>query len=1235
MWTALQEGLLISQTKTCTLFQCDSLQEEYQTSSQDIKKLSLIVSPTKTGEENEVPLCLQEKGVRGLGIPDDIKSQESPKDSFSNRDSSVRNLQIPKYKFIHDRVQQAAYSLIPEDQKKAIHLKIGLLLLKNIPVAEQEDNIFQIVNQFNVAVELITEKKKCDDLAQMNLTAGRKALVSTAYTTALKYLNTGIELLTNDSWERRYNLSLNLFETATEAAYLAGEFEQMEKFVEVVLKQTQTLLEQVKVYEFKIKALGAQNKTLEAFNTALAFLKLLGVEFPEHPTERDLELAMAETASNLKGRSIEELINLPQMTDAKSLAVMCILSSTSNLAYQVAPQLFPFSCLKQINLSIQYGNSPLSCYAYVTYGLMLAGAIGDIQSGYEFGKLGENLLANFNVKEVKTKIIVSFNSVIRHWKEHANCVLKPLLEAYRNGIETGDLEYSAYSLNTYTYCSYFLGRELTVLAREIQTYKYAISEMRQEKVFHWNSIYCQSIFNLLETVENPCCLIGEFYDEEKMLPIQQHANDMMGLLHLYCSKLNLCYLFNEFSQAIENASLAEKYLDAGLGQIVIPIFHFYDSLAHLAVYPQLDEYEQNQILHKVEINQQKIQYWANHAPMNYLHKYYLVEAERYKVLGQFFDAMELYDSAICLARENEYSNEEALANEVAARFYLDLGKDKIAQMYLIDAYYAYSRWGAKAKVQDLAKRYPQLLASILEEEKPSTHPTQQTTSNTKSLSSLSSHQTVIGLKTSISDSLDLAAVIKASQALSGKIELEQLLSTLINIVMENAGASKCALILSKVNNSNLTVTAISTSSKIEFPSTCLESSHDIPITLINYVKRTLEILLVDDVKADRSIADDSYIIREQPKSILCIPIINQAKLIGIIYLENQLTTGAFTRDRLEVLQVLTTQAAISLENAILYKNLADANQKLMEYNHTLEELVETRTQELIDKNQSLQQTLENLKRTQSQLIQSEKMSSLGQMIAGIAHEINNPINFIHGNIQHTNQYIQDLLDLINIYQQECSNPSPAVEEKIEEIDLEFILKDLPKMLDSMKVGTSRIRNIVLSLRNFSRLDEAEMKFIDIHEGIDNTLMILQHRLKKQSERDEITVIKEYGQLPEVNCYAGQLNQVFMNILSNAIDALEEELRNGRTKAPIIKICTEVVNNHKVKIKIADNGCGIPETVKQKIFDPFFTTKPIGSGTGLGLSISYQVIVDKHQGQLICNSTPGEGTEFIVEIPMQM
>ncbi|BAY09271.1 PAS domain S-box protein [Calothrix sp. NIES-2098] len=285
--------------------------------------------------------------------------------------------------------------------------------------------------------------------------------------------------------------------------------------------------------------------------------------------------------------------------------------------------------------------------------------------------------------------------------------------------------------------------------------------------------------------------------------------------------------------------------------------------------------------------------------------------------------------------------------------------------------------------------------------------------------------------------------------------------------------------------------------------------------------------------------------------------------------------------------------------------------------------------------QNLEATLSELQRTQTQLIHSEKMSSIGNMVAGVAHEINNPVNFIHGNLIPASQYTKDLLRLVELYQQHYPDPPEEIQAEIVDIDLDFLKEDLVKLLESMRIGTQRIREIVLSLRNFSRLDEAEFKQVDIHEGLDSTLMILHNRLKSKQNHPEISVIKEYAKLPLIDCYPGQLNQVFMNILSNAIDALEESLvtKCEQIINPQIRICTEVIDRNRVAIRISDNGKGIPPAIRSKLFDPFFTTKDVGKGTGLGLSISYQIVVDKHSGKLSCNSAPEQGAEFVIEIPV--
>ncbi|MEH1790215.1 MAG: ATP-binding protein [Nostoc sp.] len=962
----------------------------------------------------------------------------------------------------------------------------------------------------------------------------------------------------------------------------------------------------------------AQSQMQDAVYTALDVLQQLGIELPKEPTQTDISLGLDKTKLTLGNKTIAQLIDLPNMSNPNALAAMQILSSTISAAYIGAPQLMPLLVLESVNLSVRYGNTTLSAVAYAWYGMILCGVVIDIETGYQFGQLAVQLLERLNANDSKAQTLFTNSTFISHWREPVRNIMPSQLEAYQTGLETGDVEYASWAAVMHSYNQYWVGEHLSDMEGKIRSLMVAIARFNQKNASVYLQIVHQATLNLLDHTKDPSTLSGESYQVVEAIPLHHATNDRTGLFFSYLCQQYLHYLFEEYAEAVEKANTAKLYFDSCISTLPTVIHCFYDSLARLAVYPKVSSSEHQELLKQVKENQKKLKQWAFHSPSNHQHKFLLVEAERYRILKKYLPAINLYDHAIALAKENQYLNEEALANELAAKLYLDWGKEKIAQVYMIEAYYCYTRWGAKAKVVDLETRYPQLLATILQKQQPSFK-------LTETMISISSHtiQSSTVSSASLCEALDLATILKVSQSLSSEIELDKLLSTLLEVILESAGADKCALLMPK--GSRWVIEALS---QLEQPSIILrrlpfDDGQTVPVTLINRVKNTLTLTVIENAVVEPTLAADPYIIRHSPKSILCAPILNQGKLIGILYLENNLTVGAFTSDRLQVLKLLTTQAAISLENAQLYRQLE-------EYSHTLEQKVEERTQEITHSYTQLESTLEKLYSTQAKLIQAEKMSGLGQLVAGIAHEINNPINFIYGNLQPASQYVASLIELNNLYQQLYPQPLPEIAEKITDIDLEFISDDLQKLLLSMRVGADRIRQIVLSLRNFSRLDESEIKSVDIHSGIDSTLLILQHRLKNNSKYSEITVIREYANLPLVNCYASALNQVFIHLINNAIDALQESKVN---RTPTIRIRTEFSESQKVLIRIADNGVGMSESVQNKMFNPFFTTKPIGSATGLGLSTSYSIVVEKHGGELNCISKLGEGTEFFIEIPV--
>jgi signal transduction histidine kinase/serine/threonine protein kinase len=451
--------------------------------------------------------------------------------------------------------------------------------------------------------------------------------------------------------------------------------------------------------------------------------------------------------------------------------------------------------------------------------------------------------------------------------------------------------------------------------------------------------------------------------------------------------------------------------------------------------------------------------------------------------------------------------------------------------------------------------------------------------------------------------LDFAAIIKASQSLSSTIKLDELLHQLTEIILQNSGGDRCALIL-PYSDGNWRVKAMATPDSKKLCSEPLEGNLHVPVKLIQYVKNTQELVVINNLETELPVIDE-YLIQQQPKSILCLPILNQGKLIGILYLHNRSTSGVFTSDRILILNFLCTQAAISLENARLYQQAGQA--------------------------------LQNLQQAELQLVQSEKMFALGNLVAGVAHEMNNPLGFICATLQQIKPMFAEMLTHLQLYQARLPEPGAEILDHAAEIDLDYSLEDLPKMIDSMIMASDRLKNISTSLRTFSRADQVYQVPFNIHEGINSTILILKHRLKANEQRPAIKVITEYGNLPEIKCFPGQLNQVFMNILANAIDALEES-NKGRSFAeiqahpPYIFIKTLIIDQ-QVKIAIANNGIGMSEEVKQRIFDHLFTTKAVGKGTGLGLAIARQIVEEKHHGSLVVNSRLGEGTEFVITLPI--
>ncbi|MEH1963460.1 MAG: PAS domain-containing protein, partial [Nostoc sp.] len=771
-------------------------------------------------------------------------------------------------------------------------------------------------------IELVADQSERNEIARLNLIAGQKAKAAIAYSMAKKYLATARVWLAASSWQTNYDLTLDLYLETTELAYLCGDFEQVECWVAIVLQEAKTVLDIVKVYEVKIQTYIAQNQLLEAINTGLQVLQQLGISFSEKLSQSDIQLELDTIISRFDNKPIQDLIQLPEMAKPEKLAAMRILSRITLVAYHAAPDLVPLLVFKQVNLSIQYGNTFVSPFAYANFGLILCGMVGNIEAGYEFGQLVLRLLPHLKIHSLKARTLFMVTNFIIHWKEHIRETSKPFLQAYQSGLETGDLEFAAYCAFTYCLQLFIVGKELVEVEHEMAKYCEAIHQIKQTTSLNWTQIFQQSVLNLMGCSVNPSRLVGESYNEENRLPYHEIDAVILFLVHL--NKLILCYLFSEYVQASENAAIAESYVIRVIATPLVPLYYFYNSLARLATYPESSAQAQSEILKNVAVSQEKMKQWAYYAPMNYLHKYHLVQAETARVLGQLLEAEEFYEQAIQGAKDNDYLQEEALAYELAAKHYLARGREKIAQTYMKEAHYCYERWGAYAKVKDLETRHPQLFPQSSGMAYAPIHKTSGTTSN---------HSPI---------AFDLAAVMKASLAISSEIELDKLLSSLMKILIENAGAQTGFLILENSGKWVIEASGELNEGENVYTTQVLQSiptANHLPESIINYVIRTHESVILNDATREGNFINELYIQHNQTQSILCLPLLNQGKLVGVLYLENKLAAGAFTPERVsfgdttrtQVLNLLSSQAAIAIKNAKLYSKLRASESKMAQF----------------------------------------------------------------------------------------------------------------------------------------------------------------------------------------------------------------------------------------------------------------------------------------------------------------
>ena len=821
------------------------------------------------------------------------------------------------FRFAHDKIQQAAYLLIKEEKKKGVHLEIGRLLQQN---TKGEEFSFGVVNHLNMGLKLITDKEEKLQLTRFNLQAGKKANSSGAYQSAYDYLNLAMNLLETDSWQTEYALTLGIYNNIVEVTYLMKDYEQMEALAEVVFQKAVNLLDKIPVYETRIVTYTAQAKYSDAVKTSLQLLKLLGIKFSGKPGKLQVNISLLKTKTALRDKSFDDLARLPVMTDSTALATIRILNMSLTSSYFTNANLATLMILKMVRLSIRHGNAPDSTVAYVIYGFLLCNSLDATEQGYQFGEFALRLLSSVKAKKFEAKVTYNAYAFIIYYKNPLKSTIPHLLKAHRLGLENGDLEYANSSLAIYAIYLFCSGEKLENILPQTIKSKASAKQFGQEDTAKHLEILHQTILCFQGKTEVPYYLTTEKRGEEAEVNSYIEA-ESKHILSVYCFyKLILCYLFEKYAKAHQTFQLVKKHVDFDLAYFTKNLFCFYDSLTQMAIFPQSPKKQQRKILKQVKANQKKMHKWAHHCPENFLHKYHLVEAEKHRVLAKTEKAIEHYDQAIRLAQKHEFLQEEALANELFAKFWWTKDKEDLAGMYMQKAHYLYGLWGAKAKTNQLEEKYPRLLHK----------------------KSYSSSSMVIGSSdtgNASNESLDLSSVLQAFQTLSQEVKLTHLIEKMLQVVLENSGAQRGILIDNDQNNLLVKARGNAQGGIRVLEGKPLKDSPNLSQTIVRYVARTKETLLLNDAIKEKRYANDAYIQKKKPRSILCFPVLRQGELSVIFYLENRLAANTFTSERLETLKTLSAQMAISIENALLYENLEDK--------------VKERTQELSNKNEEL------------------------------------------------------------------------------------------------------------------------------------------------------------------------------------------------------------------------------------------------------------------------------------------
>ncbi len=1085
-------------------------------------------------------------------------------------------------KFSHDRIQQAAYSMIDSQDLPKIHLFIGRFFVES---GADSQSIFETVRHLNAGGEYIMEYSEKSVAAKLNVEAARQANTASAFASGYEYAQKAIEYVGEKGWRLDKSIMLQASEQAVLSAARMDMTDSVERVALLAQKHSQSVVELLPIEFYRVRFYRSKNNFPMALKLSEELIRSLGYSLPQMEKIGPLRMltSFIRLELALKGKTIEDIQSAPIVSDEKKLAILKILGLLLITTFFSNRWAGLYAGFENLRLSLRYGVDEETISIWGMY-CMMASVMGNIDKAYSYQRIIQYFGQRFGIATVSAKTSAIFAVFVMPWKQSLHEGISTLVEGYHHATDMGLVLEAATNLQAAQLYQFWTSNDLQAAVQTMSSYTETVGTMNEANHHQMMLARLQAAHNLLGEgeyafVDEPARLEGELFHEAKQIQFYEEVKDRVSLQVLYFMKTMLAFLLGTKEESLRQTRILQQYQGAGFGGIMPVISQYFIALSCAQAYsvsaPIAEKIQFRRAITKAKNTLKKR---AKNAPMNFLHNFYLVSAEEARVLKKYEEAEELYDKAIQSAEENKYLREQALANELAAKMYIERGRTRAAKAYMTEAYYLYTRWGSKAKTRQLESSFAEYIDKNSLASRPRTEGSLTTIatsigsfSNSTSIGSFSN-------STSINPSvLDIASLMKAAQSISGEVEVEKLLQTMMNVVMENAGADR-ACFLAKSGNQWLVQASASVgqNATIIAKMSSLPMQGNVPEAVINVVARTQELVLLADARTQSQFLRDTYIQERKPQSVLCLPLQNQGQLVGIFYLENSLAPNVFTPQRLEVLKLLSAQIAISLDNARSYE--------------LLEQKVAERTNELRIANEVLH----------ANNIKLEELSNEKTEIMGIvSHDLKNPIGAVRG-----------FADLIQ-------NGFVEGDEEVRDISGQ-IVKTSERMLE-----------MVQNLLDMNRFESGGVMVNAISLDINDFLEGILNEHRVVAGKKDITLhFTPSGGMPPVVADESMLVQIVDNLVSNAIKYSPHE-RNVFIRT----VYQEGAGT--VRLEIQDEGPGVSEKDMQKMFGKFarLSAQPTGGehSTGLGLSI-VKKIVEAMSGRVWCESELGKGATFFVELP---